>query len=152
MAAKPLEVYLADTSGSQVKPISGSRVDDPARIIHRTHVNLLKGLSGQGLTSKSERFEDYLNQSLHSANMKMIGRVTPTFWNFFRTMSALQFWSQSLESTCSPKIHLSYTIYGSTIKIMLWILQGGRHPGSDQMRTKSGVSCFHPSEDGTVMR
>ncbi|KAL9605492.1 MAG: hypothetical protein Q9179_001298 [Wetmoreana sp. 5 TL-2023] len=69
MAKRSVKAYLADTSGSQLKPNPGSKVGDRGRISYHTHENLVKGLLEPGFISKSDRFEDILTESLSSLDI-----------------------------------------------------------------------------------
>ena len=66
MASKSVKAYLADTSGSHSKPIPGSSVDSRGRVSYHTHENLVRGLLGKGLASKTDRFEQVITESLSS--------------------------------------------------------------------------------------
>lgn len=77
------DVYAADTSGSQFKPIEGSDVSCQNRVSYLTHENLTKGLLGSGLAPATNRFEIALTESLCSENIDQDWIYYPDFLEFY---------------------------------------------------------------------
>ncbi|RYP77924.1 hypothetical protein DL769_003297 [Monosporascus sp. CRB-8-3] len=69
MRQEAVNAYLADTSGSRQKPIPGSNHRIQDRISFITHENLVSGLLKDGLRPAAHRFEKFLGQSLHAADI-----------------------------------------------------------------------------------
>lgn len=82
MAQKAVDVYIADTSGSQQKPIAGSNVPSQNRVSYLTHENLLKGLLGTGLAPATDRFESALTESLNLETIGQNWEYYPDFLEF----------------------------------------------------------------------
>lgn len=83
MAQKAANVYFADTSGSQCKPIEGSSANPQGRVSYQTHENLLHGLLGAGLAPISDRFERALTESINSLNINEEWVHYPDLLEFF---------------------------------------------------------------------
>ncbi|KAI9664061.1 MAG: hypothetical protein M1821_007552 [Bathelium mastoideum] len=83
MKHKAVTAYLSDTSGSQPKPIKGSRVLAENRVMYMTHENLVKGLLMDGLGPTSDRFERILTTSLQNAQVEDEWTHLPDFLRFF---------------------------------------------------------------------
>lgn len=69
IAQKAVNVYLADSPGSQLKTIEGSDVKPQNRVYYRTHESLLQRLLGPGLAPVSDLFESLLTHSLRSLSI-----------------------------------------------------------------------------------
>ena len=83
IAQKAVNVYLADSSGSQLRPIEGSDVKPQNRVYYRTHENLLRGLLGTGLAPVTDRFENLLTRSLRSLIITEEWTTFPDLREFF---------------------------------------------------------------------
>ncbi|KAI1290568.1 cytochrome P450 [Xylaria venustula] len=69
MKRKAVASYLADTSGTRTKPISGSSPRPQDRISFMTHENLNEGLLKSGLGPATARFEALLRESLEAMDI-----------------------------------------------------------------------------------
>lgn len=83
IAQKAVNVYLADNSGSQSKPIDGSNTKPQNRVYYRTHEGLLQGLLGTGLAPVSDRFDGLLTQSMLSLSISEEWMTFPDLSEFF---------------------------------------------------------------------
>ena len=83
MAQEAANIYFADTSGSQHRPIVGSNVPSHNRVGYLTHESLLKGLLGTGLGPASDRFEGALTESFESLNINKEWVDFPDLLEFF---------------------------------------------------------------------
>lgn len=83
MADKAADIYVADTSGCQLKPIAGSHVQRQGRVSYQTHESLLQGLLGTGLAPATDRFESAFNDSLCSLNIHEEWTHFPDLLAFF---------------------------------------------------------------------
>lgn len=83
MAQKAVNSYIADTSGTQHKPIAGSNVEPQNRVTYLTHESLLKGLLGADLGPASDRFESALTESLCSFGISREWDDFPDLLEFF---------------------------------------------------------------------
>lgn len=83
MGKVAVSAYLADTSGSRQKPITGSRPGPHDRISFMTHENLVSGLLKEGLEPAALCFEKYLIQSLQTAGIGNEWREEEDMAKFF---------------------------------------------------------------------
>lgn len=83
IAQKAVNVYLADDSGSQSKPIDGSNTKPRNRVYYRTHESLLQGLLGTGLAPVSDRFDGLLTRSMRSLDLGEEWTTFPDLSEFF---------------------------------------------------------------------
>jgi hypothetical protein len=85
MQKKAVDVYMADTSGSRQKPISGSNVAPQARIGLATHENLAKMFQGSALDLVTARFEDAFYKSIKSIQVQGDWTYFPDLSQFLET-------------------------------------------------------------------
>lgn len=87
-ARKAVDIYFADDSGSQSKPIDVSNTKPPNRVYRRTHERLLHGLLGTGLVAVSDRFDSLLIQSTRSLDLGEEWTTFPDLSVFFEDSSS----------------------------------------------------------------
>ncbi|KAI1371821.1 cytochrome P450 [Hypoxylon crocopeplum] len=69
MRQEAVNAYLADTSGTRHKPIPGSTPNPQDRISFMTHENLTAGILQNGLDPATDRFKEYLEESLQTLDI-----------------------------------------------------------------------------------
>jgi hypothetical protein len=80
------KVYEDDDSGLGVKPLPGSNVPDHKRLIHITHQNQHKELSGVALAELSRQFIKFLGQGIKELDSQLgeDGTELPDIFRFVR--------------------------------------------------------------------
>jgi hypothetical protein len=84
MSARAIDMYIADDSGSHHKPHPDSNVKQHNRIEFLTHENLVKGLSGPGLTPTFDRFTTLFTRELDNLDIGCGWLQMPDLMQFFQ--------------------------------------------------------------------
>ena len=148
MSARAIDMYIADNSGSHHKPHPHSNVTPHNRIEFLTHENLLKGLSGPGLTTTFDRFTTLLTRELDNLDVGYGWLQMPDLMQFFKdhlTPPILEALYGSTLLSANPTFIRDLWAYDRAVQDLVRRLPRFWIPGAYQLRDKvlSSVKRWH---------
>jgi len=148
MSARSLKMYIADNSGPHPKPHPDSNVKQHNRIEFLTHENLLKGLSGPGLTPTFDRFTNLLTRELDALDVEQECLQMPDLMQFFKehlTPPVLEALYGPILLSANPTFVCDIWAYDAGVQYLARRIPKSWVPAAYQLRDKvlSSVKRWH---------